>query len=67
MEDGKKMNRKQVVALMVETIEDYNRVLGNQQSVPKAQVEAMITQMKQQVVMANELLYDTLKDKGVII
>lgn len=66
MEDGKKMEKQQVVDLMTETIEDFNRIVARQQNVPQEQVEQLLKSVQSQVVMVNELLYDTLKDKGII-
>jgi len=58
--------KSEVVQIMTDTIVDMNRQMGAQQNVPSEQVQKMIDESYTQLMMVNGLLYDKLKEIGVI-
>lgn len=59
--------KSEVVKIMTDTIVDMNRQMGLQQGVPRDQIEKMIDDSFTQLTMVNGLLYDKLKEIGVIV
>lgn len=59
--------KSEVVKIMTDTIVDMNRQMGLQQGVPRDQIEKMIDDSFTQLTMVNGLLYDKLKEIGVIL
>ena len=60
------MYRDEAIQLMTDTINSFNRSMAAQQGMPSEQVEAFIEQGQQQLMYVNGMLYDVLKDNGVI-
>ena len=60
------MYREEAVALMCDTINKMNRQMARDANMPKDQIESFIEQGKEQLLHVNGLLYDTLRDHGVI-
>ena len=60
------MYRDEVVELMTETVNNYNRSLIPMGAMPAEQVEEFIKQNEAALLHMNGLLYDTLKENGVI-
>ena len=58
--------KDEVVEIMTNVINDMNRQLGWQNQTPSDQVDAFIEQMKPELNRVNGLLYDKLKEVGVI-
>ena len=58
--------KSEVVQIMTDTIVEMNRQMGIQQGVPSEQVQKMIDDSYTQLMMVNGLLYDKLKEIGVI-
>lgn len=58
--------KSEVVQIMTDTIVDMNRQMGAQQGVPSDQVQKMIDDSYTQLMLVNGLLYDKLKEIGVI-
>ena len=61
------MYRDEVLQLMCNTIDEFNRYQAQQQGAPMDQVEEYIKQSKEQMEFVNGMLYDMLKDNGVIV
>ena len=60
------MYREEVVKLMCDTVDDFNRYQAQQQGIPSEQIEEYITAGRQQMEFVNGMLYDVLKTNGVI-
>lgn len=60
------MYRDEVVSLMTETVNNYNRSLISMGAMPAEQIEEFIAQNEPALLHMNGLLYDTLKENGVI-
>lgn len=60
------MYRDEVVKLMCDTVNTYNRSLVDAGAITSQEMEAFIEQGAEQLLYMNGLLYDTLKDNGVI-
>lgn len=60
------MYRDEAIQLMTDTINSFNRSMAAQQGMPSEQVESFIEQGQQQLMYVNGMLYDVLKDNGVI-
>lgn len=60
------MYRGEVIEIMCKTVEDFNRYIANQQHVNPEQAEQSISQMRDQLFYINSLIYDALKENGVI-
>ena len=60
------MYRDEAVQLMTDTINSFNRHMAAQQGMPSEQVESFIEQGQQQLMYVNGMLYDVLKENGVI-
>ena len=60
------MYRDEAVKLMCETVNAYNRELVNTGAISSQEMEQFIEQGSEQLNFMNGLLYDTLKDNGVI-
>jgi transcriptional/translational regulatory protein YebC/TACO1 len=61
------MYRDEAVKLMSDTIDEFNRYQAVQNSVPSDQIEEYIKQGRQQMDFINGMLYDVLKQNGVIL
>lgn len=61
-----KMYRDEVVTMMCDLIDNYNRFGSLQSGMDPAQVEAFISQGRQQLEYVNGMLYDMLKENGII-
>lgn len=60
------MYREEAVQLMCDTVNNYNRSLVDAGQMSSQEMEAFIEQSAEQLKYMNGLLYDTLKDVGVI-
>ena len=60
------MYRDEAIKLMTNTIDDFNRQQGDLNGIPREQIEAYIEQGKDQMDFVNGMLYDVLKENGVI-
>lgn len=60
------MYRDEAVQLMCETVNAYNRELVNTGAISSQEMEQFIEQGAEQLKFMNGLLYDTLKEHGVI-
>ena len=60
------MYRDEVVNLMCETVNTLNRKMAAQTNMPSDQIEQFIKQGQDQLKYVNGMLYDTLKENGVI-
>lgn len=60
------MYRDEAIKLMTNTIDDFNRQQGDLNGIPREQIEAYIEQCKDQMDFVNGMLYDVLKENGVI-
>jgi hypothetical protein len=61
------MYRDEVVKLMTDTIDEFNRYQAVQNNIPSDQIEEYIVQAREQLEFVNGMLYDVLKNNGVII
>lgn len=61
------MYRDEVVKLMTDAIDNFNRLQGQMNSIPEEQIEEYIKQGRQQMEFVNGMLYDLLVDNGVIV
>lgn len=61
------MYRDEAVKLMTDTIDEYNRYQAVQNNVPSEQIEEYIEKSKEQLDFVNGMLYDVLKNNGVIL
>jgi hypothetical protein len=61
-----KLYRDEVIELMSNTVNDYNRGMISMGMMSADQVEAFIKENQPQLEYMNGLLYDTLKQHGVI-
>lgn len=61
------MYRDEVVKLMTDTIDEFNRYQAAQNNIPSDQIEEYIVQAREQLEFVNGMLYDVLKNNGVII
>ena len=62
-----KVYRDEAVKLMTDTIDEFNRYQGAQNGVSWDQIEEYINQGRQQMEFVNGMLYDVLKQNGVIL
>lgn len=60
------MYRDEAIQLMTDTINAFNRQMAAQQGMPMDQAESYIEQSQQQLMYVNGMLYDVLKENGVI-
>lgn len=60
------MYRDEAIELMCNTVNEMNRSMAAQAGLPSEQIEDFITQGQRQLKHVNGLLYDTLKENGVI-
>jgi hypothetical protein len=60
------MYRDEAIKLMCETVNAYNRELVNTGAISSQEMEQFIEQGAEQLNFMNGLLYDTLKEHGVI-
>lgn len=60
------MYRDEAVALMCDTVDEFNRYQAAQQGVPSEQIEEYIVAGREQMEFVNGMLYDVLKTNGVI-
>ena len=63
---GIQMYRDEAIQLMTDTVNTFNRQMAAQQGMPMDQVESYIEQQQQQLMYVNGMLYDVLKENGVI-
>ena len=61
-----KMYRDEVVDLMCEIINTLNREMATKSNMPSEQIEQFIQQGREQLKHVNGVLYDTLRENGVI-
>ena len=61
------MYRDEAVKLMTDTIDEFNRYQGAQNGVSSEHFEEYINQGRQQMEFVNGMLYDVLKQNGVIL
>jgi len=60
------MYREEIVQLMCDTVNNYNRSLVDAGAITSQEMEAFIEQGAEQLKYMNGLLHDVLKDNGVI-
>jgi len=60
------MYRDEVITLMCETVNEMNRSMAAKNNMPSEQIEGFIKEGQQQMKYVNGILYDTLKENGVI-
>ena len=60
------MYRDEAVQLMCDTVNNYNRSLVDAGAISAQEMEQFIEQGAEQLKYMNGLLYDVLKDSGVI-
>jgi hypothetical protein len=60
------MYRDEAVELMTNTVDDYNRYMAVQNNIPSDQIEEYIKQGRKQMEFVNGMLYDRLKESGII-
>lgn len=60
------MYREEVIKLMSDTIDNYNRFNALSNNIPTDQMEDFIRQGRDQMEFVNGMLYDTLKEYGII-
>jgi hypothetical protein len=60
------MTKEEVVMLMSDTVDEFNRQSAMHNSYPLDQIEEFIAQGRQQMEYVNGILYDVLKENGVI-
>ena len=60
------MYREEVVKLMSDTIDNYNRFNALSNNIPTDQMEDFIRQGRDQMEFVNGMIYDTLKEYGII-
>lgn len=61
------MYREEAVRLMTDTIDEYNRQQAEVHGMSSEQIEEYIVQQKEQLDFVNGMLYDVLKQNGVIL
>lgn len=60
------MYRDEVVKLMTDTIDNFNRYQGQMNNIQEDQIEEYIKQGREQMEFVNGMLYDLLVENGVI-
>ena len=60
------MFRDEVVKLMTDTIDNFNRYQGQMNNIQEDQIEEYIKQGREQMEFVNGMLYDLLAENGVI-
>ena len=60
------MRREEAIEVMSNVVLDMNRTLGEQQSIPQAQIDSTLAQMKPELDKVNAIIFDALYDRGVI-
>ena len=60
------MNREETVKLMCNTIDEFNRYNAAQNNFSSEQIEEFILAGREQMEFVNGLLYDVLREHGVI-
>ena len=60
------MYRDEAIKLMCDTVNNYNRSLVDSGAISSQEMDQFIEQGADQLLYMNGLLYDTLKDNGVI-
>lgn len=61
-----KMYRDEAVKIMSDTIDNFNRQQAELNGVPSEQIEEYISAQREQMDFVNGMVYDVLKDSGVI-
>ena len=60
------MYRDEVVKLMTDTIDNFNRYQGQMNNIQEDQIEEYIKQGREQMEFVNGMLYDLLIENGII-
>lgn len=60
------MYRDEVVKIMSDTIDNFNRQQAEINGVPSEQIEEYISAQREQMDFVNGMVYDVLKESGVI-
>jgi|688.fasta_scaffold374164_4 hypothetical protein len=60
------MTREEVVTLMCNTVDEFNRYSAAQNNFSAEQIEEFILAGREQMEFVNGMLYDVLRDHGVI-
>lgn len=60
------MYKDEVVELMCKTVNDFNMEIGVRNGISSDQIEQILKSQQQQLEYVNGLLYDTLKQSGII-
>ena len=61
------MNREEVVRLMCNTVDEFNRYNAAQNNFSSEQIEEFILAGREQMEFVNGMLYDVLRENGVIV
>jgi hypothetical protein len=61
------MNREEIIDLMSETVRQVNMDIGYQNKVPMEELVQIMDQHHEQVKYINAIVFDTLKNKGLIV
>lgn len=61
------MYREEAVQLMCDTVNETNRYLAGQNNMSENQIEEYIAQSQEQLKFMNGIIYDALKQNGVIV
>ena len=60
------MYRDEVIKLMTDTIDNFNRFQGQMNNISEEQIEEYIKQGREQMEFVNGMLYDLLVENGII-
>lgn len=60
------MYRDEVIKLMTDTIDNFNRYQGQMNNINEAEIEEYIKQGREQMEFVNGMLYDLLVENGII-
>jgi hypothetical protein len=61
------MYREEAVDLMCDTVNETNRYIAGQNGMDSAKIEEFIAQNQEQLKFMNGIIYDALKQNGVIV
>lgn len=61
------MNRDEVIGIMNNVVNQLNRQFGESQNLTYSQIEEALQQHQDQLTQINGIIYDELKQHGVIV
>ena len=65
-QNGNKMTKEEAVALMCNTVDEFNRFNAAENNYPADQIEEFIAAGQEQMQYVNGMIYDVLRLHGVI-